>query len=358
MRWLGPWADPQAVPRRVRRARWSLDGDDSPVEGYRYEPLQGGVHGVYLIVPGLHYAGPDDPRLDRFCRVLADGGYLVVCPFLRDYLKLEVAERASGDAERAFELAHELAGQHGLPLPAVFSISFGSTPALALASSDVCRGRVGALLLFGGYHDFYATIRFAVTRRAYHRGKALDVPHDPLNVPAVFINLLQFIDDAPGPHGALKAAWLRMAERTWGRPDLRPRRIRLPIAERLASELPERQRELFMVGCGLAPGAEAVLESALGRSHEHFAFTDPRDALTRLSAPLVLVHGRDDDVIPFAESEKLADALPPGHPHRLLLTGMYGHTGAALPSAAELKNELESMLQAVYAMVDAPLGLL
>jgi len=39
---------------------------------------------------------------------------------------------------------------------------------------------------------------------------------------------------------------------------------------------------------------------------------------------VVIVHGRDDDVIPFLEAEKLRAALPPGHPHRVFLTGLYG----------------------------------
>ena len=35
-----------------------------------------------LIAPGLHYAGADDPRLDRFCRILAAAGHRVIAPFI------------------------------------------------------------------------------------------------------------------------------------------------------------------------------------------------------------------------------------------------------------------------------------
>ena len=64
IRWLGPWASPERVPD-VRRERVAI-GD---LEAYVYEP-RGAASGAYVVVPGLHYAGPDDARMDRFCRVL------------------------------------------------------------------------------------------------------------------------------------------------------------------------------------------------------------------------------------------------------------------------------------------------
>src|SRR5207253_981856 len=109
------------------------------------------------------------------------------------------------------------------------------------------------------------TIRFALTGRAFDGGRELALPHDPLNAPAVFINLLGHLT-APEPKERLQEAWLEMARRTWGRPELRPIARREPIADDLAAELPPAQRPLFRIGCGLAPGGAALLEAALAAS--------------------------------------------------------------------------------------------
>lgn len=313
--------------------------------------------GVYLVVQGLHYGGPDDPRLNRFCRVLCAAGFVVVAPFLSDYLALRVSAETVDETAAALDYANEIAAGLKLLPPAIFSISFGSSPTLAVAASAKYRDRVSGIVLFGGYFDFLAMIRFAVSARAFHQGELLDVPYDPLNGPAVFVNLLPFID-APGPREALTEAWLEMARRTWGRAALRPAERRTPIAQELAAALAPEQRHLFLIGCNLRPGGSSLVEAGLAKAGSFFAFTDPTPHLAALKAPVVIAHGRDDDVIPWTEAHKLEAGLAAGHPQRVLLTGMYGHTGSAIPSPSLLAGELRSMLAVVDAMIDAPLGLL
>jgi pimeloyl-ACP methyl ester carboxylesterase len=355
-RWLGPWADAAAVPSSVDRESETLTGNggDREVRAYRYEPRSGEVSGTYVIVQGLHYSGPDDPRMDRFCRVIASAGFSVIAPFLTDFMQLQVTPAASHDVAIACDHAVKLCAQRGLPRPALFSISFGSTPAIEVAASERHRDAIGALVLFGGFRDFNAIIRFAITARAFADGASVDIPHDPLNAPAVFINLIDHIKEAASSRSALKDQWLEMARRTWGSTELNPVAKRLPIAESLANDLPPAQRELFMIGCGLEPGGAALLEVGLANADAYFAFTDPTPHLARIAMPVVISHGRDDHVIPFTEADRLRAALPSDLPHRLHITGMYGHTGAAVPSPSSLAGELGTMLDTLYSIVDAP----
>lgn len=320
---------------------------------YLFEPLGRAAHGVLVVVPGLHYAGPDDPRLDRFCRVLASAGLAVVAPFLGDYSSLVVATTAAEDTAIATERAIALAYERHLPRPALFSISFGSTPAIEVAADPRFASRIGALVIFGGFRDFHACIRFAVSGRAFDEHRELAIPHDPLNVPAVFINVAPHLDLSTKTRLALTGTWLEMARRTWGRPELRPHARRRPIADDLAAALPSPSVEQFLIGCGLAPGAPALLEQGLCRAGDAFAFTDPAPRLERVRVPVVIAHGKGDDVIPFIEAHKLG-ALLPHHQRRVLLTGMYGHTGSSLPSARAIAAEVASMTELLYALVDAP----
>jgi pimeloyl-ACP methyl ester carboxylesterase len=352
-RWLGPWAGDRAPGDVVR----TTDLMDRNLRAHLYRPSRGRPRGAYLVAPGLHYLGPDDPRSDRFCRILATAGFLVLAPFLPDYLDLRMAPRAADDLAIAFAHLDERARAAYLPCPAIFSISFGSHPAVVVAASDAHRDRVGALVLFGGFADFDASVRFAITGRATHEGRVVEVPFDPTNAPVVFLNMLPHVR-VEGDRDALARAWHAMVERTWGRPEMKAAGARDAIADEIARGLGAREKELFLVGCGLREGGAAWLDAHLDEAKGAFAFADPRPHLARVRAPVAILHGRGDDVIPWIEAEKLRAALPPGHPHEVLVTGLYGHTGVSLAGARAVADEVRTMTRAVRAMAAAPLGLL
>src|SRR5690554_1723584 len=94
-RWLGPWAGAEQAPEGVLRTSVFVEAraeGERPFEAWLYRPRRGRPLGAYLVAPGLHYAGPADPRMDRFLRVLASAGLVVLCPFLPDFTALRVRE--------------------------------------------------------------------------------------------------------------------------------------------------------------------------------------------------------------------------------------------------------------------------
>ncbi len=351
MRWLGPW-NSQGFPREVQRTETRIPGP-RPMRAYVYRPATR-VAGVYLLAQGLHFLGPDDPRLDRFCRVLAASGVLVVAPFLPDQLALRVTPHTTADLAAAFDEAEAIARAERLPKPAVFSISFGSQPTIELAGLESHRERIGAVVLFGGFSSFSATVRFCLTGRADFQGRTLSMTHDPLNAPVVWMHLLDLVDLPVSDREGVRAALRAMVERTWGRAEFKARGARDPIAHELARGLRPEDRELFLLGCGLREGGETHLASVAAKLDEVYAFTDPRPHLARTRAPVAIIHGRDDDVIPWFEAERLEAALPVGHAVRTLVTGLYGHTGSARPSPSAVAEELATMLRVIDTLVAAP----
>lgn len=347
--WLGPWTGDDACPQTVTRRAVLVRGR-TPFEAWVYRPAGRRPDGALLLVPGLHYAGPADPRLDRFARVLADAGLLVLSPFLPDFTALRVAPGLMADTEASLEALRALPDYPAGLRPGVFSISFGSLPALRLAAHPDLGPRLGGTVVFGGYADFRDTIRFCLEG-------APGRPHDPLNRPVVFMNLLDRLESAPEDPGRLLAAWTDVVTRTWGRPEMKERARSEPIAREVASRLNAADRLLFLQGCGHEPGGDRLCHEALDRGGDAWDWLDPRPHLSSVSRPVVLVHGRDDDVIPFEQSELLERAMPPGAEVRRLLTGLYSHTGqtglvervADLPALA---RELASMLGILRA-VDA-----
>jgi pimeloyl-ACP methyl ester carboxylesterase len=324
-RWLGPWADATRAPD-VAIADEDLDGMRVRVFGRRDKH-----RGLYLIAPGLHYAGADDPRMDRFCRVLARAGHLVVSPYVPDYLALTPSERAKQDFARAFEALPRWSRRK----PIVFSISFGSLLAFALAAAH--GDRIDRLVIFGGYADLRETLAFCLTGEIPNGRTAV---RDPLNQPVVLMNLLDHVRPAPADRAALVAGWRRYVERTWGRPEMKLDNAFVAVAEELAPSIPASVRELFLVGIGARPGARELAADALERFDARAL--DPTPYLSRIANRVELVHGADDDVIPFEHSHALAAALPNARVH---VTGMYGHTGASKLRIASAAKEVGTMLR-------------
>lgn len=328
-RWLGPWADPTRAP--------DVAITDDEVDGMRvrrFAPRRGPIRRVFLIAQGLHYAGADDPRLDRFCRILARAGHLVIAPYLPAYLALTPSDQAKRELAAAF---------HALPRwtdrkPVVFSISFGSLLAFALAAAHP--EGIERLVVFGGYADFREMMRFCLTGEI-EGGR--EGTRDPLNQPVVLMNLLHLIECAD--REALLEGWRQFVVSTWGRPELKTDRRFVPIAERIAAGLPASVRDQFLIGTGVLPGAAALGLEALARFDDREL--DPRPYLPRVRCRVDLVHGIDDDVVPYEHAHALAARLPDARVH---LTGMYGHSGVSRPSLAMAGREVATLVRVLLAL--------
>ncbi len=338
-RWLGPWTPEHQVPV-VETETVTVDGR---FPARFYHPA-GAVRGALAVAPGLHHDGPDDARMDRFCRILAAAGILTLAPFLPDFVALRVTPAAIADFASTYEV---LAARRPRP-PGVFSISFGSMLALRLAAAR----DVGGVVVFGGYADWDATIRFTVSGELDGRTW---VQRDWRNLPVVFMNLLDDIDelgDAPDEREAVVAAWRRYVVATWGKNAMREDAAWQAAAQAHAPALPA-ARAFYLRGCGLTPGARETIDAALARRGK-IDFLDVRPHLASIRAPVWLVHGLADDVIPWTQAESLARAFPVRSRPPVYLTGLYGHSqleGAR--GAAAAARELSSMLRIVAAIARA-----
>ena len=328
-RWLGPWAGATAAPPG--------GAHDDDLDGLRvriYEPRRAG--GVpFFVAPGLHYAGADDPRMDRFCRILAAAGHRVIAPFVPSYLALAPDARAIDDFVRVVDALPRWCERP----PVAFSISFGSL--LALAAAAARPGAFERIVVFGGYADFHEAMEFCLTGAG----------RDPLNQPVVLMNLLDHIAATPALHArerpALIAAWRGYVERVWGRPEMKAPERYLAVAEELAPAVPAGVRELFLIGVGARPGAWELVKPALARADRRDL--DPRPLLDRITGRVDLVHGTDDDVIPFQHAHALAAGLANADV-RVHITGLYGHTGAGFGRLAALPRELATMFRVLFAL--------
>lgn len=351
-RWLGPWTNAQVAPADVDREELlvePLSSNDRPFSAFVYrargrdKPL-----GAMLLVSGLHFLGPLDPRMDRFARILAHAGLLVLAPRLPDFTSLILDRRVFDDTLRAWKKLQSLPDRP-LGRPGVFSISFGSLPALWLASTSSAAADVGSLIVFGGYADFTDTLRFCLDGRT---GAA----HDPLNRPVVFMNLMRYMAGCPDDLTELFSALRAYVEATWGKPEMKVDGRWQAVARDVAKRLPDSLLPLYYASTGLESDNRSLVDAAIARAGESFSWLNPTPFLERVRCPVDLIHGAEDDVIPYEHALTLARGLPKHLVQGVHITGLYGHTHKTANSALTYRDvpavakEARTMLRMLVAI--------
>jgi pimeloyl-ACP methyl ester carboxylesterase len=354
LRWLGPWAQGKGSPGPVARRQLHLPAElRAPgVEALVYRPTDRAPIGSYLLAHGLNPQGPDDARCDRFARVLAHAGFLVMVPRLSAFTQLRVDASAGAELSRALQALVDLPEHPGGVRPGLFSISFGSFPALLTAASPDVGPLLGSLIVFGGYADFLATCRFMM-------GADPAAPEpDPTCMVGLALNVAPLLF-AGETAQVLTTAWRAFVAQVWAAPDMKDVARLGEVARILSVGLPVDLVEVFLQGCGVQSGFAARVEDVLTRIDVDGL--EPRGCLHAVRCPVHLFHGRNDDVIPCSQMDALAAGLTGVRP-RTYLTGLYDHSRSdgdalglrRLTRVAHLRalaGEVKTMAAMVHALV-------
>lgn len=338
-RWLGPWAAHDGAPAGIRQHDDIIDAPGGRRVRVRVYHPPGEIRAVFMIGPGLHYLGADDPRQDRFCRVLAAAGHLVLAPILSDYIDLLPRPRAIDDFHAVWAARGRWDPQARPPV--IFALSFGGLVATGLAARVAPDG-ISRVVLFGSYGGFTKTLYFSLT--GLYPGRTTPT-RDPLNQPVVFNSFFPYLD-APCPHEAeVRAAWRAFVMATWGRKEMKEPARWQPIARDLAATVPDGPaRQLYLHGVGLTPDWMAFAEPIMRRGEPGQRDLDCLPYLAKITCPVDIVHARGDDVIPREEAQVLADGLTSSSRVRVHITGLYDHSGGNKPGPRALLAEGQSML--------------
>ncbi len=280
-----------------------------------------------VLFPGVHAAGIDEPRLAGFARELAARGQAVLTvelPDLKEYAITPRTPEMIEDATRWLSARRDLApdGRVGM-----VGISFGGGLTIAAAGRPALAGKVAFALSFGGYGDFPRTLRFLCTGRqpdgSYRR------PHDY----GVVIVLLGVADRMVPPE---QVEELRRGIRTFleaSHVDMVDKRRAAGIfqsARDQAAAMPEPART-FMT---YVNNRDVKTLGPLLLPHISAMANDPALSPARSPAPhapVYLLHGSDDTVIPAMESTYLAAQLERSTRVHLLITPLITHAEVDRP---------------------------
>jgi hypothetical protein len=299
---------------RPSRASISFVIDGRANSGDLYLPGDGAPAAALVLVPGAVPEGKDHERLVELAQTLARVRFAVLTPELKGYRDLEIRPEQVREVADAFRYLAQRDDLSPNGRAGIGAISFAVGPAVLAALEDDIRERVRFVFGVGGYHDLRLAIRFFTTGYFEADGKLRYVEPSEYGR-LVFAKSVQRQLSDPADQATLGAMV-----------DARMRDATADIAPLAAGLGPEGQ-SVYRLLINADPGRALELISALPDETVATidALTLADKELGTLPARLILVHGKNDPLIPYSESIALARAAAPSRSRVTIVNHVLGH---------------------------------
>ena len=316
-----------------------------------FEP-EGGVRRTLLLMPGVHRDGINESRLVGLAEDLSATGYRVVTVAAPDLTKFKITPEVTDVIEDAVKWTSEQPRFRTDGKIGIVGISFTGGLSIVAAGRESIRDRVAFVMSFGGHGDLARALHYLASGEvlgnleqakqssavagADHVG--VHPPHD-YGLAVVLLNLAdrvvppdQVAALSKGIDGFLLASSLAVTDP--------PRSV--PVFEEMKKyqeTLPEPSRTYMQYVNDravdkLGPILLPVVESL--KNHPGMAALSAERA-TPPTAPIFLLHGVDDSVIPSVETVLLAEHLKGKADVTGLLSGLITHAEVnRTPGATEV----------------------
>jgi hypothetical protein len=311
--------------RRVSDQWEQIPARRGPIRARIFRP-SGPASRATLLVTGVHPAGTEEPRLVELASDLAATGVNVVAPDIPDLTAYRLTASVTDAIEdTAVWLASraDLAGGRGVGM---IGVSFSGGLSIVAAGRPALRSRVTYVLSLGGHGNLPRVLRYLCT--GIEPGDAggvrrLRPPHD-YGLAVVLHDAAESIVP-PGQTEVLRDGVETFLEASaLARIDADRSARAFDAARTLQSAMPEpaatlmkyvNDRDVAALGARLLPYLDTLgQDPSLSPDRSPFP-----------SAPIYLLHGADDNVIPAVESELLAADLQRSTRVRVLLSHVLAH---------------------------------
>jgi len=310
--------DPHASGLLVRLERHEFDTLETtisttqgPVRARLFMP-RGVTHPPGMVlVHGIHHMGIDEPRLMNFARAGASDGFAVLTPEIAALADYHVDSASIGSiGESAAWLEQRL----GTGPVTVVGVSFAGGLSLLAACDPRFAPHIRALVLMGAYDNLARVARFLATSRAEFPDGHTEpyAAHDYGAAVFVYSHLDQFfaVSDLAVAHDALRD-WL------WEQPD-----DAKALFPRLSA--PGRATMEILLARQIGQLRPKLLE-AIQEDGAQLSAISPEGKLAALRAPVFILHGATDDIIPSTESLWLEREIPHALLRAALITPAFSH---------------------------------
>jgi len=326
---------------RISEREITIPTRRGPMRARVYEPSSSHTRAA-LLTSGLHASGIDEPRLVRLARQLAASHIVVVTPDIPELSRFEIAPAITDAIEDAGGWLADDAALAPDRRAALMGISFSGGLSVVAAGRPSLANRVAYVFSMGGHDDLARVLRYLCTGREARPTPDVQLgaatgdndfilpPHD-YGVAVILLSLANRVVPAPQVErlraGVRQYLWASALD---GGVDKARAPAEFDAVRKLARTLPEPsatllryvvERDVVHLGARLLPfiGGSAAAEG-LSPSRS-----------PKPSAPVFLLHGLEDNVVPAIESDYLAADLRGHAPVRLLMSGLISHAEADRP---------------------------
>jgi fermentation-respiration switch protein FrsA (DUF1100 family) len=300
-----------------------------------YLPAREGKHGGLVMVPGFTEFGKDDARVVWLAGHLARIGFVVLVPDLPGLRSWRAREADVDDMVDSFRYLATLSPGLRLDRLGLMGFSYGAGPTVIAATDPAIAGQVRFVISFGGYFDLVDVIRFVTTGHFAWQGHRGYLPPSPHARGRFLLANLDLVQEATDQE-ILVAVAKGLADGEW-RPTV------------CTDGLSPWGAALYALLMNTAPEqVDALIGRLDPRIRERIAYLSPSRVIGRLQAHLVVIHGLEDDYIPYSESLRLAAAAPKKDRVHLALTRLISHVdvvGTGLKPPAFLRAYVRELWQ-------------
>jgi dienelactone hydrolase len=281
-----------------------------------------------LLVPGIHSMGIEEPRLTALADDLAGAGVKVMAMALPDLQAYRITLRATDVIEDAVKWMSERPDLARDGHVGIVGISFAGGLSISAASRPAIRDKVAFVVSFGGHGDLGRVMRYLTTGKAPQvEGLETHPPHDY----GVAVILYELADRGVVPADQVVAlregieTFLLASQLTLVSMD--QANATFAKAREMATKLPEPSRTLMNYVNDRAVGKLGpALVPYLAHLDTGNPAVSPQQVEHPASAPIFLLHGSGDTVIPAAESAIFGgDLRRKGANVHVLLSGLITH---------------------------------
>ena len=275
-----------ATPER-REITYPLDDGDTGVADL-YVPAGGSNHSAVMFFLGVNPAGKDDERVVNLGNAVARTGIVVMIPWSERMAQRRVADQEVDDLVRGFEYLRSLemvdSDEVGM---AGFCV--GASLVMVAAQDERIRDHVKVVNSFAGYFRAEDLIASVVSRSRFYGEDVSPWEPDRLSVEVVRMHLLESIKDEK--------------ERD---------RLREVIEEGAAlpaGSSSDVQLVYDILSASDLDSAHRLIERLPSESLDTLSSISPSTNIDDLHARMLVMHDRQDGLVPSEESRRLVDAL-------------------------------------------------
>ena len=258
-----------------------------------YTPVGDGTHGAVLLFLGVNPAGRDDPRVVGLAEGLAQSGVIVMIPWSEKMTEKKVSPGEIDSLVHAYTYLLALdrvdpdrSGMGGFCVGASF--------ATVAAQDERIRDQVRFVNFFGGYYDASDLAASVASESRFHGDVVEPWAPDKLSVEVVTSHLIDGLSDA-GERALLERVFIERDA---------------IVGEGLLSTMSAEARAVHRLLSGMSlPEAKELISGLPDSMRSDLDAISPAAGIQNLDARILIMHDREDRLVPSEESRRLANAL-------------------------------------------------